>query len=553
LKWRIVSALLLASLIPLLLVGAGATIVFGGLLVEKTLALHRRAVEGQAAAIEQVLSERVRALELEARGHTLALATAGRLQEIHAHLAASYPGAFVDLGVIDETDTQVAYVGPHDLLGKSYAGAAWVREVRVRGSFVSDVYLGHRRAPHSTVAVLRREGARSWILRATVSSEALGRLVQAAGGGRTGEAFLVNADGVLQTPSHERAVLARSDLRPRPHAGVRDERVPGARGAVLQVTTWLNGGRWALVVRQDEAEVREPVRRALLHGTVVVSVAVLLSVLVTVWATAHLTGRIDRANAERDRVHRDLLRSGKLASLGELATGVAHEINNPLATILAEQTNITDTLETLELAEPTRRELLESVERCKRQILRCTGITNKMLKFGRKGELDPKPVAIAPLLAEAVELLRRRASVANVELLLDVEPGLPEVVVDATELEQVIVNLVKNSLDALKGGGRITVRAEESARELALEVEDNGSGIPPEVLGRIFEPFFTTKPPGQGTGMGLAVCHGLVESWGGSLGVESRPGVGTKVTIRLPAVYGGSPYVRKSCPEVGSG
>jgi two-component system NtrC family sensor kinase len=257
-------------------------------------------------------------------------------------------------------------------------------------------------------------------------------------------------------------------------------------------------------------------------------------VLVTVISTVHLTGRIDRATAERDQVHRDLLRSGKLASLGELATGLAHEINNPLAIISAEQTNIADQVEELVITAEAREGVLASVARCKRQIARCSGITSKMLQFGRKTEARPVPTAIGPLVAEAVELMRRQAAVRNIDLTLDLEDDLPRAVVDGTELEQVLINLIKNGMEAIDGRGSINVDVGHLGAELLVAVSDNGSGIALEDMDRVFQPFFTTKPVGQGTGMGLAVCYGIVRGWGGTISVESAPGHGTTMTVHLP-------------------
>jgi len=535
LRWRIVGLLLLTSLLPLALVGVGSWVVFGRLLVDRTLDQQRGVVRSHAAAIDLYLGERLRALELVARTHGVdQLTEPGRVEQIFGEITASYPRSFVDLGVIDENGRHLAYVGPYALKDKSYADAAWFRTVLTEGSFVSDVFLGHRQVPHMVIAVLHRHAHRRWILRATINSDAFYSMVRPTQMGRTGDAFIVNAAGLYQTPPRLGKALGRSGLRPRPHRDVRDQRIRGKDGPMVQVTTWLNNGRWLLVVRQDEAEIRAPVHQATAWGALVVSIAVALVVLVTVVATVYLTNRIDKATAERNQIHRDLLRSGKLASLGELATGLAHEINNPLAIISAEQTNIADQLEDLDLSPEARKGLLESVARCKRQVERCSGITSKMLQFGRRTDARPKLTPVGPLVTETVELMRRQARVRNVELTLRLGEKLPRVVVDGTELEQVLVNLIKNGMDAINGRGQIAVTVGPVGDELRIAVTDSGSGIAPEDVDRVFQPFFTTKPVGQGTGMGLAVCYGIVRGWGGTIEARSKLGQGTAMTIHLP-------------------
>ena len=536
LRWRIVAVLLFVSLLPLGLVGIGAWVVFGRILEGKSLELHRRVVQAHAQSIDLYLAERLRALDLVARtNHLQDLLDEKKLELLLSTLNDSYGMSFVDLGIISDTGRHLAYVGPYELSDKNYANESWFKDVLMSGAFVSDVFLGFRRVPHCVIAVRRHGEDGRWLLRATINSDVFDKLVQTGQLGETGDAFIVNSEGFFQTPPRSGRALGRSSIQsPQAHAGVRDSRVAEGGAVLLRATAWINAGRWMLVVQQDEAEIRAPVRRASILGALVVLVAVVLVVATTFLATWHLTGQIDRASAQRDALSRDLIRSAKLASLGEMSTGLAHEINNPLAIIGAEQTNIGDMVADLPPGAPGREEMLQAVKRCKRQVQRCGGITAKMLQFGRKSEARLEPTDIAPRLEEIVRLMRRQAEVRNVELQLDVEKGLPRVLLDPTELEQVIVNLVNNSLYATRGGGHIRVSAWRNGREVRLKVADDGCGIVGEDLERIFQPFFTTKPPGKGTGLGLSVCYGIVRNWGGSMEADSRPIEGTEITIRLP-------------------
>jgi len=166
---------------------------------------------------------------------------------------------------------------------------------------------------------------------------------------------------------------------------------------------------------------------------------------------------------------------------------------------------------------------------------RCSSITSKMLQFGRKSESRIRPTDVVPLLEDIAGLMRQQAAVRNIDLRLELEPDLPRVKLDGTELQQVLVNLINNAMFAIGERGAVTITARQVGGEVELAVEDDGGGIGPGDLEHIFQPFFTTKPVGQGTGLGLSVCHGIVQSWGGTIHASSGPGAGTRMTIRLPS------------------
>jgi len=535
-RWRIVGAILLSALVPLGLTGAGAWAVLGGMLEERSLDLQRSLVLGHARHIDMYLAERARALSLVARTQDLTTLTSpGVLADLLADLNASFDHAFIDLGVIDETGAHRAYEGPYQLNDKNYADQPWFRRALERETYVSDVFTGYRRVPHCILTVRQSEAGQTWLLRATIDSAAFAALVQADLPGRTGEAFLLDTQGRYQTASRAGPILAASGIPTDRHTGVREQRISEAQRALLRTTTWLEGVDWMLVIQQDEAEVRAPVRAAMWAGAAMAIIALLLLAAATLVSTLHLTNQIERAVSQRDALSKDLLRSAKLASLGELSTGLAHEINNPLAIISAEQTNIGDQIQELEPPPASRAEMLASVDCIARQVKRCGAITAKMLQFGRDSDTRLAPIEVGPRLEEIVDLLERQALVRNVDLTLEVEPDLPALVLDANELQQVILNLINNSLYAVDGaGGRIAVTARRSGDEVLLTVADTGPGIRPEDLEHVFQPFFTTKPPGQGTGLGLSVCYGIVIGWGGRIEAESAPGQGTRMIIHLP-------------------
>jgi two-component system NtrC family sensor kinase len=536
LRLRMVIVLLLASLFPLMIAGFGAWIVFGKLLEIKSLELMETVVQGHAREIEENLSARVNMLNILIESHSLpVLSDPGRLREFLGFLNLSSSESFVDIGVIDSAGRHLAYAGPYDLEGKNYREAEWFTEVMSRGVYISDVFLGFREVPHCIIAVKSTDSTRPWILRATINSEQFDQLVKSHVLGEQGDIFIVNREGSYQTTPRAGALLGQAHgIDTRYHSGVQDRRVSQDGATKIRVTTWLNNDRWMLVVEQDLEAVQAPVNKAISDGAKVVLVAIIFLVLITFLATRNLTNLIDKANAERDRMSQAFMRSSKLASIGELATGLAHEINNPLAIISAEQTNIRDLLGTMNGNPANIAEIEESIERSKNQVRRCADITKRMLQFGRSRESALEPTELGPRLKDIVDLLQRRANVRNVRINLDIREGLPPVMIDPLELEQVIINLIQNALDALPKGGTIAVRSYRKGNEVHLEVEDNGMGIPSENLDRIFEPFFTTKPVGKGTGLGLSMCFGIVSSWGGRISARSIMGKGTTIEILLP-------------------
>ena len=537
-KSRIVIILLAVSLLPLCLVGFGSWFVFGRLLEKKSLELQRSVVESHARSIEAYMHENFQLLQLLTETCSFnEISDTERLSELFKGLNYSTSGGFIDVGVIDRNGTHIAYVGPYDLRERNYAKADWFEEVMMKGVYISDVFLGFRQVPHCIFAIKKDNGNNPCILRATINSDHFNRIVRTDFLGETGDAYILNREGLFQTTPKTGSVLDQSSMtNPIFHRGVLDRKVYMDGVVKIQVTTWFNENRWLLVVEQDASEVRAPVTSAVTNGALVILIAVILIVITTFLATRHLTNRIEKANAQREEMYRAFMRSAKLASIGELATGLAHEINNPLAILSADLTNISDLISELEIDQKSLDDMSESLNRSKNQIQRCKSITTKMLQFGRKHETELKPTDPTKSLHDIRDLMNRQALVRNIELMLDAKHDLPSVMIDSVELEQVIVNLINNSFDALPEGGKVEIIARTVGKEILIEVKDNGSGIPKQDLERIFEPFFTTKPVGQGTGLGLSVCYGLVKFWGGKLEVESNPGDGTTMRIHLPAL-----------------
>jgi len=248
----------------------------------------------------------------------------------------------------------------------------------------------------------------------------------------------------------------------------------------------------------------------------------------TVFVAAYLTSSI----SERLRARQaELVQAGKMIGVGELASGIAHEINNPLASVAASAELLEELIARKELDR-----FPKHVARIREQVERCKEIVRSLLNFARHGDDEVGELDVPFVIEDTLRLIRQAALAQGKEIRVEVEEALPRVRMNGPHLQQVILNLLTNALDAIPGEGRIDVLARAEGNALRIDVRDTGCGIPEADLSRIFDPFFTTKPPGKGTGLGLALCVRLLERAGGTIQVESRVGQGSTFTVRLPAV-----------------
>jgi signal transduction histidine kinase len=224
-----------------------------------------------------------------------------------------------------------------------------------------------------------------------------------------------------------------------------------------------------------------------------------------------------------------LVQSGKLAAVGQLAGGLAHEINNPLGVILGFAQGVQRRLQS---GDP----LHLPIDSIVREGLRCKSLVQELLTFSRTARKGNEPCDLNQVVSSALALVGTKARTLGVEVVQELEPDLPVIDGNPTQLQQVVVNLGTNAVDAMDGGGVLTVRTSRAdGGAVAVEVIDTGCGIPPDVLARIFEPFFTTKEVGKGTGLGLSLVHEMVRQHGGEIAVDSQVGRGTRMRVCLPA------------------
>ena len=250
---------------------------------------------------------------------------------------------------------------------------------------------------------------------------------------------------------------------------------------------------------------------------------------------------IDRDITERKKAEERIQESGRLASIGELAAGVAHEINNPLTSVLG--------FTQLILQEEVPKQLRDDLEKIRSEAQRAGKIVHNLLSFARKHKPEQQRLDLTSILERALELKSFDFKNGNIQLKRELSPDLPSTMVDEHQLVQVIMNLLTNAEQAMnnyQGRGQLIVRTGHTADRIRLSISDDGPGIHQESLAKIFEPFYTTKEVGAGTGLGLSICYGIIQQHGGDIWAESVPGQGTTFHIELPIT---SPLEEESGPS----
>lgn len=544
---KIALIIIVVSIIPLVLVSTSLYLQFRTSYREKVYAHLRELVHKHAQNIDSFLNQRMADIRFLARSFGYeALSNETFLQEKLATLQQKYGPVFVDLGVINAAGEQVAYAGPFKLARARYAESDWFQKTVQRKRFISDVFLGFRGLPHFIVAVQNIHGGEPWILRATIDFERFNSLVENIRIGETGFAFILNKQGILQTTF----VTGLKHIPPDdPIYKEFLERPPGNPGSKVQIeirpdhsgadhvyaTIFLKNNQWLLVYQQRAADAFADLNRSFAITTVLMIFGFCSVVVMAVTLSWRTVDRIRAMDEEKRILNYKVIQTGKLALVGELAAGVAHEINNPVAIMVEEAGWIGDLLEEDPDCSQNLDEFRRALDQIKNQGKRCKEITQKLLSFARKSDGAVQEVNLNDLLEELLGLSAQRAKFSLVEVKTDFQPNLPHVQVSLSELQQVFLNLINNAIDSMeKAGGVLNVATRSQGDSIVVTIADTGTGIPTANRNRIFYPFFTTKPVGKGTGLGLSICYGIIEKVGGRIEVESEVDVGTTFSIHFP-------------------
>lgn len=541
---NIILTIIIVSIIPSLLAFGMMAYQFNVSYKEKALAYLQEKVARHGQTIDTFLDERlanIRSLTSSADSEFLTddAYVAKQLQILRE----GYGKIFVDLGVVDSSGIQIAYSGPFRLERANYRDREWFVKAMQSRFFISDVFLGLRGQPHFIVSARVTINGTPHIIRSTIDFKAFNKVVNNIKSGRTGTAFIINREGRLQTrnadikaPNHPLLEQILASFFHNGHGIQLNNPRTILRQNYLYTISPLKDGQWALVYMQKESEAFRELYRTdlvLLAVTVSGSIAILIMAFVL---SRRIIRLIRKADYEKESMNAQVIEAGKLASVGELAAGIAHEINNPVAIMIEEAGWIEDLLDENNLQQcEDRDELLRALAQIKTQGRRCKEITHKILSFARKTDNALKSINVNELIHDVVSVVEQRSRLSNIKIQTNLSPILPMVTVSPSETQQVLLNLINNALDSMeKHGGTLTISTNKLQENLSIQVADTGEGIPENIKSKIFDPFFTTKQVGKGTGLGLSICYGIIKKYGGEIRVSSTEGMGTTFHVTIP-------------------
>jgi two-component system NtrC family sensor kinase len=540
LQWKIIIISFVFSLIPLFALGLTIYYQFSVSYTAKVLDNLSTLAENRKRSLDLFLEERLSQLVTLAHTHSLAqLKDEGYLTKVFNTMQ-TRSRSFIDLGIIEQSGSHLAYVGPYrELKAVNYFKEDWFQSTVSEGTYVSEVFLGYRRFPHFIIAVLNREGPQPWILRATINSDIIDTIVRAAQIGKKGDAFLINRRNFLQTaPRFSGELFAHPqtpDFSRITATRLGEVTINGEQS--LMAATPLANKKWILVIKEDPREQLTALLKARNIGVFLILAGIFIIVLGTLFTTRAMIGRLVRLDRQKAGSEDLAIQSGKMAALGKMAAGIAHEINNPLAVIGEKAGWIKDLLAEEDLAQTKNLvEFENSVQKIKSHVERARKVTHRLLGFARRMEPVHEMVSINKILDDTIDFLENEARYLNIDIQTEYSEALPHIFSDSSQLQQVFLNILNNGIDAVGKNGEIVIKTAFLAnnKEIAVEITDNRPGIPKEAHNKIFDLFYTSKEVGKGTGLGLSIVYSILEKLGGRIMVASETGKGTTFTIYLP-------------------
>jgi signal transduction histidine kinase len=511
--------------------------------VDSELILRAERLSSNARrAVTFFLEERLNALRFTVNEIDYDLLTdPGHLAEILRNLKLGF-GGLTDLSVIAHTGTQAAYAGPFNLEGRDYSNQSWFIECQKHHFYVSEIFRGYRDVPHIIIAVksFRRDGS-FFILRATLDTD---RLIQTLSSYETGahaELFLINRSGIVQTPSKHHGDIFEKMSLPLPAYSRRtqvsmadDEQEQPIIIGYAYISTQIADTPFILMIIKHKAGMMHVWQQLRSNINWFVGIAILVILVVVILTCSYMVNQLYRADRSKAETMALMEQSNQLATIGQLAAGVAHEINNPLALINETVGYVKDLFV---FKEQYRRddELIGYIDDVLDAVERCGTITRQLLGFARKFEVKIQKVKLDEVISDVLVFHNKEAGYRNIKVYVDVPEDLPPIETDRGKLQQILVNLVNNAFQALDNGCTLDIAASTAGgQKVNITINDNGCGMPEENLPKIFEPFFTTKEGNKGTGLGLAITYGLVKKLHGEISVKSKVHEGTTFTVTLP-------------------
>jgi two-component system NtrC family sensor kinase len=536
LRRKLILIMVTVALLPLLLMAVVNHHQYQKVLKDEIVDPMRVLLNKTRHSFELFLAERRSAVSFVASAYGYQdLADQETLSRIFQVMRSEF-GGFVDLGMIDSSGVQVSYVGPYQLSGKDYRDHDWFHEVMVKGSHISDVFMGYRRYPHFVIAVKHSDPSdRAFVLRATIDTDVFNDLIASMSLDPTGDAFIINRAGVFQTSSNFYGSVLEVLPIPLPQYNLEPTVIevtdPDGREILLGYS-YFRSPPFVLMLAKPRSQVLKSWYTVQNWIFLIFSVSVVMILAVAFKLSDVMVRRIRESDRRREMTHRSIEHTNKLASIGRLAAGVAHEINNPMAIINEKAGLMEDLLERTPEFE-RKEKFLQLTASIRSSVERCSSITHRLLGFARRMDVEIELIDVNEVLKEVFSFLEREAfhRSIRVQLALGDVPPVPS---DRGQLQQVFLNILNNAFTAVDDGGQVVITSRvHDQNAVAVSIQDNGIGMSKETLSQIFDPFFSARKK-AGTGLGLSITYGIVEKLGGSMRVESSEGEGAAFTVLLP-------------------
>jgi len=450
------------------------------------------------------------------------------------HNLKKHSAAFTDIGFFDTSSIQVQYAGPlQELKNKDYRNEEWYRElINSEKTYVAtDIYSGFRKIPHFTIGTKKIEKGKTYLFRISLDPKIIYGYMTANMKNNNVDVLVVNSKGQYQLSSKAKDEMMKDS----PYRPSRDN-IIGISSEDNFVTdklyaySWLSGVNWAVIsIEKEESE------QSFFNLQMILILSSLTTILLLFLIILFRSKNIIKTEKERILIRLQLEHASKLATVGELAAGIAHEIGNPL-NIIANEVGIMEDFanpkfkinKTINDLEPHFKKITNSVYRIK-------DINKKLLTFVRQDEYHLIEANVNEIIEDFLSgFLERELMLDNIEIKKDLNKNIPMIMCDNNQLRQVIINIINNAKDAINTTGEIKIKTYNDNQNVFIEISDNGTGIDESKIDKVFLPFFTTKPVGKGTGLGLSVSYNIIKSMGGTIHVKSKINEGTVFTISLP-------------------
>lgn len=544
LRKRLLASMAVAFLVPLITLSVYFHIQFN-LTLKNSSELHLISLaESLTNTIDLFLQERV--VNIFNLFHSTGFNLTPSQQQMNAYLQnlMETSSAFIDVGFLDNNGRQIGYAGPFPYLhGQDYSNEFWFTSLMnlSENYYVSDIYMGFRNKPHFTIAVKQLVDNKFYVMRATLDPDKFYLFLRSIGRGKSVDIALTNLKGEYEVVDPGLgAPLEQSHFKPNALNGSGVMEIGKNGTTELVAFSWLREVPWVLSIRQPLSIAYAGMYKA--RRVIIIAAILLVIVIFTaiLFSTNHLLNRAQANEEARKELQSQLFHAAKLVSVGELAAGIAHEINNPLAIISSQCGVIKDMFDqdvggSAHMDPETSRNIIKELSIVDEAVFRAKDITGKLLKSARKNVPKLIKCNVNQLIDDVVDgLIEKEFKVANIDLIKNYDDRLPKILLDPDQIRQVLQNLINNAGDAIKGPGKITLTTRSRDEKVQIIVSDTGKGMTHEVMAKIFQPFFTTKEVGKGTGLGLAISLSIIESMGGIIDVQSMPDSGTSFIISLP-------------------